>query len=78
MTTYYRNEENQVFSFQADIDYENQEISGYEIMLETGEEVYKGTLRGLERVSDEKFQQDVDNFVKHMKERMEPFRVLVS
>ena len=77
MTTYYRNDENQVFSFQADIDYENQEISGYEILLETGEEVYKGTIQ-IHDVSPEEFEKHIQQFVAHMKQELEPFRVLVS
>jgi len=76
MTTYYRNDEGQVFSFQADIDYENQEISGYEIMLETSEEVYKGTIQM--NVEPEEFEKHVQQFVAHMKQQLEPFRVLMS
>jgi hypothetical protein len=77
MTTYYRNDENQVFSFQADIDYEAQEISGYEIMLETGEEVYKGTIQ-ISDASPDDFEKHIQQFVAHMKQELEPFRVLMS
>ena len=78
MTTYYRNDENQVFSFLAEIDYEEQEISGYEIMLETGEEVYKGTIRPNGIIEPEEFEKHVQQFVAHMKQELEPFRVLMS
>jgi hypothetical protein len=76
MTTYYRNEEGNVFSFQVDVDYEAQEISGYEIMLETGEEVYKGTIQM--NAEPEEFEKHVQQFVAHMKQELAQYRVLMS
>ena len=78
MTTYYRNDEDQVFSFHAEVDYEAQEISGYETILETGEEIYRGTIQINNKVEPQEFEKHVQKFVTRMKQELEPFRVLMS